>query len=104
MSLQIYEPRERALVAIADVALRAIAPVARALRRRTDGPPRRILLLRLERIGDLLMALEGIADVAAAAPNAEIDLVVGSWNADIAKAIKGVARVERLDASWLARD
>ena len=102
--LQIHDPRERALVAAADAGLRVAAPIARALRRRADAAPRRILLLRLERIGDLLMALEGIADVVAAAPHAGIDLVVGSWNAAIARAIPGIRGVETLDAAWLARD
>ena len=102
--LQIYEPRERALVGIADLALGVVAPVARAFRRRRPGVPRRILLLRIERIGDLLMALDGIADVVAAAPGAEIDLAVGSWNLELARAIPGIHRVETLDAAWLARD
>jgi ADP-heptose:LPS heptosyltransferase len=60
--------------------------------------------LRLERIGDLLMALPGISAVRRFAPNAEIDLVVGSWNADLARAIPAVTRVIPLDAAWLARD
>jgi ADP-heptose:LPS heptosyltransferase len=102
--LQIYERRERALVGVADTALRVIAPVARVLRRRVVVQPRRILLLRIERIGDLLMTLDAIADVVAAAPDAEVDLVVGSWNTEIAKAIPGIHRVESLDAAWLARN
>jgi ADP-heptose:LPS heptosyltransferase len=102
--LQIYEPRERALVGAADTALRVVAPVARAFRRKAAPRPQRILLMRIERIGDLLMALEAIADVVAAAPGAEIDLVVGSWNEQIAKGIPGICRVETLDASWLTRN
>ncbi len=69
--LQIYDPRERALVATGDVLLAAGASLARPFRRRR--PPRdpaRILLLRLERIGDLLMALPGVAAVRALAPQA----------------------------------
>jgi ADP-heptose:LPS heptosyltransferase len=102
--LQIYDRRERAVVGAADLALRAMAPLVRLLRRTSHGAPKRILLLRIERIGDLLMALDAIADVAAAAPGAEIDLVVGSWNASLARAIRGVHRIETLDARWLARD
>jgi ADP-heptose:LPS heptosyltransferase len=102
--LQIYEPRERALVGAADALLSVVAPLARAFRRRADAAPKRILLLRIERIGDLLMTLDAIADVVAAAPGAEIELVVGSWNADIARAIPGIHSVETLDASWLARE
>jgi lipopolysaccharide heptosyltransferase II len=102
--LQIYEPRERALVGAADAALRVIAPVARVFRRRTADRPRRILLMRIERIGDLVMAFDAIADVVAAAPEAEVDLVVGSWNEEIARCIPGLHRIETLDAAWLARN
>jgi ADP-heptose:LPS heptosyltransferase len=102
--LQIYDRRERVLVGSADLALAAAAPVVRAFRGRAAGPPKRILLMRIERIGDLLMALDAIVDVAAAAPAAEIDLVVGSWNASLARAIPGVHRIETLDAAWLARE
>ena len=51
--------------------------------------PRRILLLRLERVGDLVMVLEAIAMVRAMAPGAAIDLVVGSWNRSLADADHG---------------
>ena len=103
-ALQIYDPRERALVATADALLGVGIGVGRLFHRRSR-PLRiqRILLLRLERIGDLLMALPGIADVAEAAPDAEIDLVVGSWNREIAQNIRGVDRVMTADAGWLAR-
>jgi ADP-heptose:LPS heptosyltransferase len=103
--LQIYDPRERALVAAADRILTVGAAVARPFRRRRKpSRPERILLLRLERIGDLLMALPAIADVRAFAPDAAIDLVVGSWNRDLAGAIAPVTSVRTLDAAWLARE
>jgi heptosyltransferase II len=113
--LQIYEPRERALVGLADAGLTVASALASALsvvrarvrparsEARPAGPPRRILLLRLERIGDLLMSAPAIAAVRAFAPDATIDLVVGSWNASIARLIPGIDRVETLDAAWLAR-
>ena len=105
MPLHISDRRERALVATADRALGAVAALARPFRRRQrPRAPRRILVLRLERIGDLLMTLPALADLRAFAPHAEIDLVVGSWNADLARAIDPVTRVECLDASWLARE
>jgi ADP-heptose:LPS heptosyltransferase len=102
--LQIYDRRDRLLVGAADAALAVAAPALRAGRPRPASPPRRILLLRLERIGDLLMALGAIDDVRRAAPAASIDLVVGSWNAELAGRIQGIASVETLDAAWLARD
>jgi lipopolysaccharide heptosyltransferase II len=102
--LQISDPRERRLVATADRALSAAA-AARSAWRAPVVPqaPARILLLRLERIGDLLMALPAIADVRALAPEARIDLAVGSWNVPLARAIPGVNGIEPLDARWLAR-
>ena len=102
--LQIYDPRERRLVAAADRLLAVGAGLARLWPRRAAAtPPRRILLLRLERIGDLLMSAAAIESVRAHAPDAAIDLVVGSWNRAIAERIRGVDRVETLDAPWLAR-
>jgi ADP-heptose:LPS heptosyltransferase len=101
--LNIYDRRERALVTAADAVLSVAGPLARFGRRRARGDIERILLLRLERIGDLLMTLDAIQDVAAAAPHAEIDLVVGRWNEALASAIPGVRRVWIVDAPWLAR-
>lgn len=98
--LQIYDARERRLVRAADVLL---APLGWGRRRRVPDPPRRVLLLRLERIGDLLMTLDAIRAARRAWPHAEIDLVVGSWNLPIAELIPGVTRVETIDAPWLAR-
>ena len=102
--LQIYDRRERALVGIADLGLRILGPAARVARRRPASPPRRVLLLRLQRIGDLIMTLDAIDDVRQALPSAQIDLVVGSWNLELATRIVGLHRVETLDAAWLARD
>src|SRR3954468_3934397 len=103
--LQIYDRRERAIVAAADGLLGAGAALVSPFRsRKRTGTPARILLLRLERIGDLVMALPAIADVRARAPEATIDLVVGSWNRELAGAIASVSSVRTLDAEWLARE
>lgn len=102
--LLIHDRHERALVGVTDLLLSVIAPI---VRRRSPRPepatPQRILLLRLERIGDLLMTLDAIAMVRARAPQAEIDLTVGSWNAPLAELLPHVNRVEVMDAPWLAR-
>jgi lipopolysaccharide heptosyltransferase II len=98
--LQIYEPRERAVVRAADAVL---APLAWLRSSKPIPPPKRILILRLERIGDLLMVLGALRAARSYWPDAEIDLVVGSWNAPIARLIQDVTRVETLDAPWLAR-
>ena len=104
-ALQVYDPRERALVSAADRVMATAAAVVRPFRRRAPSTdPRRILLLRIERIGDLLMTLPAIHDVRALVPEAEIDLVVGGWNQSLAKALPAVTTVETLDAEWLSRE
>ena len=118
--LQIPDLGERTLVRAADAALAVASTIARpfiAPRRRASRTPRRILLLRLERIGDLVMALEAIRDVRALAPAAQIDLVVGSWNAaarardarrrprrDARRALAGARGRRARDAGALLRD
>ena len=102
--LDIYDPRERWLVGMADAALAATTWPLTWVRQPASGKsPRRILLLRLERIGDFLMSLGAIRAVRDHAPDAVIDLVVGSWNAELAQLVPGIDRVEVLDTSWLAR-
>src|SRR5262245_41970025 len=105
--LHIQDSLERTLVAAADAVLAMVSALRRPFQRGASpaaSEPRRILLLRLERIGDLVMALPAIRDVRAFAPTAQIDLVVGSWNEPLARAVPGVDRVHTLDARWLARE
>jgi ADP-heptose:LPS heptosyltransferase len=104
--LQISNPRERLAVQAADLLLGGVTAATRVFKRRPeiDEAPRRILLLRLERIGDLVMALPAIRDVRSLAPSAQIHLVVGSWNASLARAVPAVDHVETLDARWLSRE
>jgi ADP-heptose:LPS heptosyltransferase len=103
--LQIADWRERWLVGLADAGLRVVRaiPPLRASRA-VAQPPGRILLLRLERVGDLLMALDAILLVRELAPQARIDLVVGSWNARLARLLPGIDHVETLDVPWMARE
>lgn len=104
MVLRIYDRRERALVATADALLRPLGAMRRLRRSGAVDTPARVLCLRLERLGDLLMTLPALAALRAALPEARVDLVVGSWNRDIAAAIPGIDTIETLDAAWLARE
>src|SRR5215471_18184744 len=99
--LTIPDRRDRVLVAAADLLLRPAA-LARLGRTRPSRPTR-VVCFRLERIGDLLMAAPAIVDLKIAFPESSIDLVVGSWNREIAAAIPSVDRVETLNAAWLSR-
>ena len=103
--LQIPIPRERRLVKLADATLGAIKGLPGfGGRRRPRTPIRRVLLLRLERIGDLLMTLEAIEEARAGWPHAEIDLAVGTWNRALANLIPGLTHVHTADVPWLARE
>ena len=104
--LQITDARERWLVGTADLGLSALSRLGFPPRRApaASTAPQRILLLRLERIGDLLMTLDAIALVRRLAPAARIDLVVGSWNLPLASLISYVDSVETLDLPWMARE
>jgi ADP-heptose:LPS heptosyltransferase len=101
--LDIQNTRERLLVGLADRALGVAALPGRLMPARPRATPRRVLLLRLERIGDLLMSVGAITEIRRRLPGATIDLVVGSWNEALARLLP-VNTVEVLDAPWLARD
>jgi ADP-heptose:LPS heptosyltransferase len=66
------------------------------------GSARRILALRLDRLGDLLMTLPALAGLRRLAPDAEIELAVGSWNEEIARGLPFVDRLRIVDAPWSA--
>ena len=101
--LHIPYRNERWLVGLADAGLRTVSVLGWPRSRTETGAPRRILLLRLEKVGDLVMVLDAIGMVKALAPGASIDLVVGSWNRDLARLIPGV-HIETLDVPWIARE
>lgn len=81
-----------------------LSPMGWGHRPRPASPPERVLLLRVERIGDLLMVMDAIAAARAAWPAAQIDLAVGSWNAPLAALIPGIDHIDQIDVPWLARE
>ena len=104
--LQIENRLERRLVGAADVALAPWAEINawRQPAANHEPPPGRVLLFRLERIGDLLMTLGAVGAVRARLPDAELRLVVGSWNAPLAHCMPAVDAVETFDVPWLSRE
>ena len=102
--LQLTDRRERILVGLADLGLAVLRAPSRLRSRVRPAHPDRILLLRLERMGDLVMTRAAISLVRTLAPSARIDLAVGSWNASLARMLPDVDTIEELDLGWLARD
>lgn len=102
--LQIDNRWERWLVGCADRCMKPLGDTCRWRRTGPAGTPRRVLLFRLERIGDLLMTLDALGAVRRRLPDAELRLVVGSWSAELAGLIPSVDHIETLDVPWLARE
>ncbi|MDP7691547.1 MAG: hypothetical protein QGG89_06875, partial [Vicinamibacterales bacterium] len=103
--LHLYNTRDRWAVGCADLLLAAATTGARwSPPKRVVPSAHKILLLRMERIGDLLMAVPAITALRTRAAGAELHLVVGSWNEELARLIPGVTRIETLDPRWLSRD
>jgi ADP-heptose:LPS heptosyltransferase len=63
---------------------------------------REVLVLRLDRIGDVLMSLPALADLRAALPHARIRLAVGRWSEDVARRAP-VDEVLVWSAPWAGR-
>lgn len=61
------------------------------------GTKKRILLLKLDHFGDLILAAPAIAKLKARYPHASIDIAVGSWNVELAKKFPFFDRVHALD-------
>lgn len=100
---RVASPVERALLAAADLPLRVFGR-----RPRLDAAPlppdqvREVLVLRLDRIGDLLMSLPALADLRQAYPAARIRLAVGRWSEEIARRAP-VDEVLVWSAPWVGR-
>lgn len=102
---RIASPVERALISAADLPLRLFGPAPAAGEAAPPLPPeavREVLVLRLDRIGDVLMSLPALADLRRAYPGARIRLVVGRWSEEIARRAP-VDEVLVWSAPWVGR-
>ncbi len=70
------------MVTMASAAAVLAAPF---LSRPKATPPREVLVLRLDRIGDVLMSLPALHALREALPDARISLAVGEWSREIAR-------------------
>lgn len=96
---RVREPRERLVVAAASAAAHLIAPW---LRPPSGEIPMDILVLRLDRIGDVLTSLPALHALRAELPNARIRLAVGEWSREIASDAP-VDEVLVWNAPWVGR-
>jgi ADP-heptose:LPS heptosyltransferase len=96
---RVTDPRERVLVSMASAGARLVAPF---LARSGPEKPQEILVLRLDRIGDVLMSLPALIALREALPGARIRLAVGVWSREIAKDAP-VDEVLVWSAPWVGR-
>jgi ADP-heptose:LPS heptosyltransferase len=99
---RVYEARERVLLGLLDAPGRALAALRRDPPPASTIPPRDVLVLRLDRIGDVVMSLPALADLRAALPGARIRLAVGRWSEEIARSAP-VDEVLVWSAPWVGR-
>ena len=105
---RVYDPGERLLLGAADLPGRLVADALRRGGWRPAPAPldpasvHEALVLRLDRIGDVIMSLPALADLRAALPRARIRLAVGKWSADIARTAP-VDEVLLWNAPWVGR-
>lgn len=102
---RIYDPRERIALGAFDVVLRLLSP-ALGLRPGHSTLDVRdvkwILALRLDRLGDFLTTLPALKALRDAAPDAYLELAVGSWNEPIARRLPFIDSVRIVDTPWAA--
>jgi len=86
---RVYETRERLALLALDLPGRLLLAGPAWWARRRDHAPadalRDILVLRLDRIGDLVMSLPALHDLRRALPTARIRLAVPAWSLDVAR-------------------
>jgi ADP-heptose:LPS heptosyltransferase len=105
---RIYDPLERWLTASIDAPAHLAFGLARGLGLARQPPAfeapavREVLVLRLDRIGDLLMSFPALERLRAAFPDAHIRLAVGRWSEPIARRAP-VDEVLVWNAPWVGR-
>lgn len=96
--------RWRILVRAFDAAGGLVAPLWRRLRPpREVATPRRILVVQLDHLGDAVLSAPLIAQLRAAYPEAEIDVLASPSNHEVFEADSNVARVRVAERTWFER-
>lgn len=68
-----------------------------------SGPPRRLLLIRPDHLGDVLLLSPAVAELRAALPNAHLTLLVGPWSAEVARRGAEVDAIQTCEFPGFAR-
>jgi ADP-heptose:LPS heptosyltransferase len=104
-AFRVYDPRERVLLRAFDIVVSLLVRAARLVpwgQRDSRTRIERVIVFRLDRIGDVVMSLPALAQLRAALPEAFITLVVGRWSTEIARSAP-VDEVLVWSAPWVGR-
>jgi len=104
---RVDDPLERWALGALDLPGRAAYALARGFglarpRHLDPASVREVLVLRLDRMGDVVMSLPALADLRAALPGARIRLAVGGWSEEVARSAP-VDEVLVWNAPWVGR-
>lgn len=96
--------RWRILVGAFDLAGGLVAPVWRRLRpARPDGPPRRIVVVQLDHLGDAVLTSPLIGQLRAAYPEATLDVLASPSNHEVFEANPLIDNVRVAERTWFER-
>ncbi len=90
-------PREAPASALPDRPDYQFEPARTRVEVETHPALRRILLLKLDHLGDFIMGVEALERARRLFPEAEITLMVGSWNLELARSLGVADRVVSFD-------
>jgi ADP-heptose:LPS heptosyltransferase len=104
MERQRYAYRRRTWRLLAGLFDRVGGTLVRRPRRAAGGaPPRRVLIVRLDHLGDVLFATPALRALRTGMPGAHLTLVVGPWAAPLVAASGLVDEVHCFAAPWFER-
>lgn len=107
--LQIDNPKKRRLAGIVDVLAKIILFPLIILKirdkkiRLNEYSPRRILLIRLDHLGDTILFTPAIKKLKEKFPEAEIMVLAASWSESILKSNPNISRLLFFDCPWWIR-
>ena len=64
---------------------------------------KKVLVVRMDHIGDLVLSLPSLATIRKLYPNAEVTLLVGKWTEELARLIDVVDKVLAFSPSWFSK-
>lgn len=85
------------------VLIKILLKKIRAFHDQNNGKYKKILILILDNLGDVIVATPAIREIKRLYPNSEITCVVGSWSKDVLLKNPNIGEILTYNARWLSR-